>query len=343
MSRYEANHPVRLAVTPGEPAGIGPELCVQSYNEFFGEIQPIYFADPDLLCERARLLGIDITLNDWSASEEFVSGKLNFFPIPLRSPCKVARLDAANAPYVMESLRSALTHCESGKLQAMVTGPVNKAVINDAGTPFSGHTEWLAEETGTRDVVMMFVSDSLKVALATTHLPLRAVPDAINQQSLTQAIQITIEELKTKFGIDEPRLLVCGLNPHAGEGGHLGTEEDEVIIPVLTKLSKTGLHIEGPVPADTAFTKHRLGTTDAVLVMYHDQGLTVVKHQGFGEAVNVTLGLPIIRTSVDHGTALDLAGSGKGDSKSLRGAIECAANLARVFHGDREIFVPEAS
>ncbi|MBQ75415.1 MAG: 4-hydroxythreonine-4-phosphate dehydrogenase PdxA [Gammaproteobacteria bacterium] len=343
MSRYEANQPVRLAVTPGEPAGIGPELCVQSYSNFSGEIQPIYFADPDLLRERARLLGVDITLNDWSTTKEFVSDKLNYFPIPLQTTCEVARLDPANAPYVMACLSSALALCQAGSLQAMVTGPVNKAVINDAGIVFSGHTEWLAKETGTPDVVMMFVSDSLKIALATTHLPLRAVPDAINRQSLRQVIQITMAELETKFGIDQPRLLVCGLNPHAGEGGHLGTEETEVIIPVLAELSKTGLQIEGPVPADTAFTEHRLATTDAVLVMYHDQGLPVLKHQGFGEAVNVTLGLPVIRTSVDHGTALDLAGTGKGDCKSLKGAIECAARLARTFQKENEMSVPEAS
>lgn len=329
MSRYEARGPalVKLAVTPGEPAGIGPDLCVQSYTNFADHIQPVYFADPGLLSERARLLGISVTLNDWSVAKEFVASELNIFPISLRAPCAAGKLDTANAPYVLESLKSALDCCQDGSLQALVTGPVNKAVINDAGLPFRGHTEWLGQHTGTSKVVMMLVSGSLRVALATTHLPLREVPDAINRQSLKRVIQITMAELESKFGIDHPRLLVCGLNPHAGESGHIGTEEIDVIIPVLKELSETGLDIEGPVPADTAFTPQKLSQVDAVLAMYHDQGLPVLKHQGFGEAINITLGLPIIRTSVDHGTALDLAGSGKADSGSLVCAIQCATEL----------------
>ena len=325
MSRYEPS--VKLAITPGEPAGIGPDLCVQSYRNFADHIQPVYFADPDLLRERAKLLGISVSLNDWSVASEFVASELNIFPVSLRAPCEAGVLDTANAPYVLESLKSALVCCQDGSLQALVTGPVNKAVINDAGLPFSGHTEWLAQLTGTTKVVMMLVSGSLRVALATTHLPLRAVPDAITRQSLKRVIQITMAELENKFGIDHPRLLVCGLNPHAGESGHIGTEEIDVIIPVLKELSETGLDIEGPVPADTAFTPQKLSQVDAVLAMYHDQGLPVLKYQGFGEAINITLGLPIIRTSVDHGTALDLAGSGKADSGSLVCAIQVATEL----------------
>lgn len=328
MSRYEPRDPlVKLALTPGEPAGIGPDLCLQSYQDLADHIQPVYFADPELLRERAKLLAINVTINDWSLNNEFVAGEMNVFPIPLRNPCQPGKLDALNSPYVLATLRSALDCCQGGSLQALVTGPVNKAIINDAGLPFSGHTEWLAEHTGTSKVVMMLTSDNLRVALATTHLPLREVADAIDRQSLKRTIQIIMAELVSKFGIEQPRLLVCGLNPHAGESGHIGTEEIDVIIPVLKELRETGLDIEGPVPADTAFTQQKLARVDAVLAMYHDQGLPVLKTKGFGEAVNITLGLPIIRTSVDHGTALELAGSGKADSGSLVCAIQCAVEL----------------
>lgn len=328
MSKYEPNRTlVNLAVTPGEPAGIGPDLCLKSYRDLADHIQPVYFSDPELLRERAKLLGISASINDWSVDNEYVKGEMNVFPISLRTPCEAGKLDALNSPYVLETLKSALDCCQAGTLQAMVTGPVNKAIINDAGLPFSGHTEWLAEHTGTSTVVMMLASGNLRVALATTHLPLRSVPDAINRQSLKRIIQVIMAELKSKFGIDQPRLLVCGLNPHAGESGHIGTEEIDVIIPVLKELTETGLDIEGPVPADTAFTAHKLSRVDAVLAMYHDQGLPVLKSMGFGEAVNITLGLPIIRTSVDHGTALELAGSGEADSGSLICAIQCASEL----------------
>lgn len=253
---------------------------------------------------------------------------MNVFPVYLRTQCRPGELDPANSTYVIETLQAALLQCTSNEIDALVTGPVHKGIINEAGIPFSGHTEWLADNTNTGKVVMMLCSGNLRVALATTHLPLRAVADAINGPELKQIIQIIMADLADKFAIDQPRLLVCGLNPHAGENGHLGREELEIIEPVIKTLSESGLNLEGPVPADTAFTRQRLENVDAVLAMYHDQGLPVLKHQGFGEAVNITLGLPIIRTSVDHGTALDLAGTGQADTGSFLCAIECAQTIA---------------
>ncbi len=255
---------------------------------------------------------------------------LNVYPIELAKSCIPGHLNVANAPYVLATLESALTYCLNQKTSALVTGPVHKAIINDAGVPFSGHTEWFANRTKTQRVVMMLATSQLRVALVTTHLPLREVPDAITQASLREVIQITLKDLQHKFGIHQPRLLVCGLNPHAGESGHLGKEEIDVISPVIEELKKEGFRLNGPVPADTAFTPEQLEKADAVLAMYHDQGLPVLKHQGFGDAVNITLGLPVIRTSVDHGTALDLAGSGKANPGSLMAAIKYAGHIVSM-------------
>jgi 4-hydroxythreonine-4-phosphate dehydrogenase len=273
------------------------------------------------------VLGKNIEIHDWSQSGKYVPGKMNVFPVNLQIQSHPGELSPANAKYVIETLQAALDQCTCRKVDALVTGPVHKGIINEAGIPFSGHTEWLADNTDTDKVVMMLCCGDLRVALATTHLPLRAVADAINGPDLKRVIQIVMADLAGKFGIAQPKLLVCGLNPHAGENGHLGTEERDIIEPLLKELVEAGLDIEGPIPADTAFTRQRLEQADAVLAMYHDQGLPVLKHQGFGEAVNITLGLPIIRTSVDHGTALDLAGTGQADTGSLLSAIECAQDI----------------
>lgn len=254
-------------------------------------------------------------------------GQLAVLPVKLAAPVKPGRLDVRNAPYVLETLRFATQACASGQADALVTGPVQKSVINDAGIPFSGHTEFLAEQTGAPLPVMMLVAGGLRVALATTHLPLSAVPKAITPENLTQVLEILHHDLKTKFGIQKPRILVAGLNPHAGESGHLGHEDDAIIAPVLKRLRRR-MTLTGPLPADTLFTPKYLKDADAVLAMYHDQGLPVLKYAGFGEAVNITLGLPILRTSVDHGTALELAGTGQADAGSLRAAVKLALQLA---------------
>jgi 4-hydroxythreonine-4-phosphate dehydrogenase len=253
---------------------------------------------------------------------------MNVYPCLLRKRCNAGVLESANSSYVIETLESALQHCLRRETTSLVTGPVNKGIICDAGIEFTGHTEWLADRTNTKRVVMMLASQHLRVVLATTHLPLREVADAINRKDLAEVIQITMTDLGSKFGIINPRLMVCGLNPHSGEGGHLGREEIDVITPVIEECARSGMNVIGPVPADTAFTPAMLSNADAVLAMYHDQGLPVLKHQGFGEAINITLGLPIIRTSVDHGTALDLAGTGKAESSSLMSAIRSSAMIA---------------
>lgn len=317
----------KLVITPGEPAGIGPDLLLQ--------IDPatipatlIGIADPSMLEDRAKLLGLPILFHAIESSSQAINGRLNILAVKSSEPTIPGILNPANGTYVLKSLELAVDLCESGQCQAMVTGPINKAAINDAGIPFTGHTEWLASRTDTERVVMMLASGDLRVALATTHLPLRAVPDAIIKEDLEATIRIIHHDMITKFGIAQPRILVCGLNPHAGESGHLGTEEITVIQPALATLNEEGIPTIGPVPADTAFTPQSLAGADVVLAMYHDQGLPVLKHQGFGEAVNITLGLPIIRTSVDHGTALDIAGSGKADPGSLLTAIRYASEMA---------------
>lgn len=330
MSNTKTSIPLRIALTPGEPAGIGPDLAVLLAS-LPQAAEIVAVADPELLLQRAHQRGVPLQLREVdlaTAPQVHAPGTLSVLPVPLAKPVVAGRLDAANAPYVLDTLRRATALCQQGHCAALVTGPVHKGVINDAGHPFTGHTEFLAELTGTPRVVMMLATPGLRVALATTHLPLRAVADAITPHLLREVLGILHHDLRTKFGITQPRILVCGLNPHAGEGGHLGREEIEVIIPVLESLRGAGMHLEGPLPADTLFTPHQLKRADAVLAMYHDQGLPVLKHKGFGRAVNITLGLPIVRTSVDHGTALELAGNGNVDLGSLQYAAAVAMEMA---------------
>ncbi|MGS2724233.1 4-hydroxythreonine-4-phosphate dehydrogenase PdxA [Porticoccus sp. GXU_MW_L64] len=319
---------LRLAITPGEPAGIGPDLLIQQIQSGSAH-ELVAVADPTLLQQRATTLGLPLTLRD-PQGEPLAPGELAIHPIRLHAPCTPGQLNADNSPYVLECLQQATTGCTQGYYQALITGPVHKGVINDAGIAFSGHTEFLAAQTNTDKVVMMLATEGLRVALATTHLPLSEVPGAITGELLEQIITILHRDLKQKFGLTLPHILVCGLNPHAGEGGHLGREEIDIIEPTLDKLRQQGINLTGPLPADTLFTPRHLESADGVLAMYHDQGLPVLKYKGFGAAVNITLGLPIIRTSVDHGTALDLAGTGKADCGSLQTAIEYAAKLANT-------------
>ncbi len=327
----------RIAITPGEPAGIGPDILLAlAQRDWPAELVAV--ADPALLTQRAKHLGLAIELQRCEPSSSPVAqraGTLKIFHTELRKPVTVGKLDAANAAYVLDTLAHATDACLSGDYHALVTAPVQKSIINDAGIAFSGHTEFLAERCGVEKVVMMLASGELRVALATTHLPLRAVADAITCTSLEQVIRILHKALVSQFGLPSPRILVLGLNPHAGEGGHLGREEIDTIIPCLNKLRAGGMHLDGPLPADTAFTPKHLEQADAVLAMYHDQGLPVLKYQGFGRAVNVTLGLPIIRTSVDHGTALDLAGTGKADTGSLEEALQLAISMASKRGGGK--------
>ncbi|MFH0934430.1 MAG: 4-hydroxythreonine-4-phosphate dehydrogenase PdxA [Pseudomonadota bacterium] len=314
-----------LAITAGEPAGIGPDLCLQLAQH---DQALVVIADKALLQQRAAQLGIAVPLHDYTPAAPGAAGKLSVLHVPLVRPAQAGKLDSANAPYVLETLRRAMQGCLSGEFAGMVTAPVHKGVINDAGIPFTGHTEYLAEQTNTPLVVMMLAGGGMRVALATTHLPLREVADAITQPLLEDVLRILQGDLQRRFGIARPRIFVAGLNPHAGEGGHLGREEIEVMIPVLDKLRAEGFNVSAPIPADTLFAAHRLKECDAVLTMYHDQGLPVLKHASFGEGVNITLGLPFIRTSVDHGTALELAGTGKANVGSLLEAIKVAMEMA---------------
>jgi 4-hydroxythreonine-4-phosphate dehydrogenase len=320
-----------IALTPGEPAGIGPDLVVRLAQEP-SAAGLLVIADPDLLAERARRLGLPLEIERVARDRPSVTpsrpGRLMVLPVETTHPVTPGQLDPANARYVLDTLRIACDGCLDGRFDALVTGPVHKGVINDAGLPFTGHTELLAERCGAEPVMLLAIAHPrLRVALATTHLPLRAVSEALTRERLTGVLRILHGDLVARFGIAHPRILVCGLNPHAGEGGHLGTEEIEVITPVLRALRADGMDLVGPLPADTAFLPERLATADALLAMYHDQGLPVLKHLGFGQAVNITLGLPIIRTSVDHGTALDLAGTDRADLGSLRAAIASARDL----------------
>lgn len=312
----------QIVITSGEPAGIGPELCLSLAQHDF-PARLVILADRHLLAERARLIGADF---------ELLQQRCDIRHVPLRVPSQPGQLDVANAAYVIELLDQALAGCCRGAedgFAAMVTAPVHKGIINDAGLPFTGHTEYLAEKTATPRVVMMLAGAGLRVALATTHLPLRDVADAITTTELTTTLRILHHDLVHKFGIAQPRILVAGLNPHAGEGGHLGREEIDIIAPVLEQLRAEGMNLIGPLPADTLFTRQQLQGADAQLAMYHDQGLAVLKYAAFEDGVNITLGLPIVRTSVDHGTALDLAGSGRADPRSLQAAIACALELCR--------------
>jgi 4-hydroxythreonine-4-phosphate dehydrogenase len=322
----------RIAVTSGEPAGIGPELCLSLARHSCGA-HPVVLADRGLLAERAARLGLNVSCRDYHPANPAADGVLDVLHVPLASPAKPGELDAANGPYVLALLDRALAGCQSGEFAAMATAPVHKGVINQAGVHFTGHTEYLAEKTGTPLVVMMLAGDTergpLRVALATTHLPLKDVPAAITPEVLEQTLRILHADLRSKYGIAAPRILVAGLNPHAGEGGYLGMEEIEIITPVLDKLRGEGMQLSGPHPADTMFTPPVLAGGDAVLAMYHDQGLTALKYATFGHGINVTLGLPIIRTSVDHGTALELAGTGKADPGSLFEAVAEATRMAK--------------
>ncbi|MGD2055383.1 MAG: 4-hydroxythreonine-4-phosphate dehydrogenase PdxA [Gammaproteobacteria bacterium] len=331
-SKHPTAPPLRIALTPGEPAGIGPDLCLQLAREK-QTVELVAICDPALLETRARILQKSFAwriLDAASAPVATRSGELCILPVPLQKSSRCGQCDPANARYVLDTLDEAVHGCIRGTFAAMVTGPVNKAVINEAGIAFSGHTEYLAAATGTRDVVMLLATTGLRVALATTHVPLSAVSTLITADLLRRVLRVLQEGLRLNFGIDQPAISVCGLNPHAGEGGHLGREEIDTIIPVLESLRAQGYRLTGPLPADTLFTRERLQGTDAVLAMYHDQGLPVLKHIGFGHAVNITLGLPIIRTSVDHGTALELAGSGRADTGSLQAALQCAIDMARL-------------
>ena len=319
-----------IAITAGEPAGIGPDLVLQlaqqqDYSRW------VVIADPDLLQQRARALGIPIALQDWQSK---TANALRVLPVSMAEPCQPGQLNPNNAPYVLATLDQAIDGCRQGQFAALVTCPVQKSVINEAGIAFSGHTEYLQQRCGVSKVVMMLATDGLRVALATTHLPLRQVADALSQESLEQVLRITHHSLQTQFAIPNPRILVCGLNPHAGESGHLGREEIDIMIPVLQQLQTEGLDLSHPLPADTLFTPGYLQQADAVVAMYHDQGLPVLKHMGFGNAVNITLGLPIIRTSVDHGTALDLAGSGNADPGSMATALHYAIDMAQNAYSD---------
>ncbi|MFC6669678.1 4-hydroxythreonine-4-phosphate dehydrogenase PdxA [Marinobacterium aestuariivivens] len=326
----------RLAITPGEPAGIGPDLCVQIAQQTQRH-ELVAICDPELLRRRAEQLHLPLTIELLDPNEApcpNAARSLKVLPVELAATCIPGQLDPRNARYVLRTLEIAAHGCQQGLFDALVTAPVHKGVINDAGIPFSGHTELLETLTGSDKVVMMLATEGLRVALATTHLPLREVPGAITAPLLRQVIRVLHDELQRSFGLTDPNILVAGLNPHAGEGGHLGREEIEVIEPVLAELRQQGLRLTGPLPADTLFTEKYLSQADAVLAMYHDQGLPVLKYKGFGNAVNITLGMPIVRTSVDHGTALDLAGSGTADSGSLQAAIDCAAEMARNRQSD---------
>lgn len=318
-----------LYVTSGEPAGIGPDICL-SLAERIDERPIVILADLQMLQQRANLLGIDVELIAYQGqTESSVQGQLFVEHVPLAKPVVLGQLASANAAYVLEQLRRSADYALSGLSVGVATAPVQKSIINEASIAFSGHTEYYQEFAGIDRVVMMLATKTLRVALATTHLPLRDVPDAITKERLQQVIDILIHDLKTKFKIAAPRILVCGLNPHAGEDGYLGREEIEVINPVLETYRAQGIEMSLSLPADTLFTPENLSNADAVLAMYHDQGLPVLKSQGFGEAVNITLGLPFIRTSVDHGTALSLAGTGQAKASSLHVAVDLALDLAR--------------
>ncbi|AWV46975.1 4-hydroxythreonine-4-phosphate dehydrogenase PdxA [Hafnia alvei] len=319
----------RVVITPGEPAGVGPDLVIALAQQAW-PAELVVCADPALLLERAALLQLPLTLREYQpdvSAQPQAEKTLTILPIKLHSKALPGQLDVNNGAYVVETLARACDGCLSGEFAALITGPVHKGIINDAGVPFTGHTEFFAERSHRDRVVMMLATEELRVALATTHLPLLDVPAAITPQTLTEVITILDHDLRTKFGIDEPQIYVCGLNPHAGEGGHMGREEIDVIIPTLESLRQQGIHLIGPLPADTLFQPKYLEHADAVLAMYHDQGLPVLKYQGFGRAVNITLGLPFIRTSVDHGTALDLAATGIADVGSFRTALNLAIKM----------------
>lgn len=322
----------RIALTCGEPAGIGPDIIAMLASRMTWPVDMVVIGDPDVLAQRAKRLGVNLRLRPYNPKESVrpcQAGEIFLDPIQCPAPVIAGQLNVQNAKAVLQTLDRATYGCMSGEFAAMVTAPLHKGIINDAGIPFTGHTEYLAQLTKAPLPVMLLLAGRLRVALATTHLPLKAVSDAITYQGLEQVITILARDLEKHFGIPNPRILVCGLNPHAGEGGHLGREELDTIIPVIRDMQQQGFNLMGPLPADTLFTPRLLEKGDAVLAMFHDQGLPVLKYAGFGQAVNVTLGLPIVRTSVDHGTALDLAGTGKADTGSMSTAIQLALEITQ--------------
>ena len=315
-----------IAVTAGEPAGIGPEICL-TLAETADTGRIVVIADPDMMTARAEQVGSNVQLLDYRAGSRPSPGQLQLLPEPLAEPAVAGHPNKANAESLLRGLRKAVSGCQTGEFSAMVTAPLQKSVINEAGIPFTGHTEFIAALTGCERPVMLLTADSLRVALASTHLPLRAVPDYLSADLILEVLTILNRDLCKRFRIESPRIVVCGLNPHAGEDGHIGDEDGAVIAPAVAAAVANGINAVGPLPADTAFTP-AAGKADAILAMYHDQGLPVLKYAGFGHAVNVTLGLPIVRTSVDHGTALDIAGTGRADSGSLVAAVQMAAELS---------------
>ncbi|HEN3279812.1 TPA: 4-hydroxythreonine-4-phosphate dehydrogenase PdxA [Yersinia enterocolitica] len=323
------NHNNRIVITPGEPAGVGPDLVIALAQQDW-PVELVVCADPALLLTRASQLNLPLQLREYQQDKPALAqlaGTLTILPVKIAAEVIPGQLDVKNSHYVVETLAKACDGAISGEFAALVTGPVQKSIINDAGIPFIGHTEFFADRSHCQRVVMMLATEELRVALATTHLPLLAVPGAITQTSLHEVISILDNDLKTKFGISQPQIYVCGLNPHAGEGGHMGHEEIETIIPALATLRQQGINLIGPLPADTLFQPKYLQHADAILAMYHDQGLPVLKYQGFGRAVNITLGLPFIRTSVDHGTALELAATGTADVGSFITALNLAIKM----------------
>lgn len=320
----------RIAITSGEPAGIGPDIILAALQDHFAA-HLVVVGDPELFRQRAEQLGLalDIKVCDSLADvSDHQAGQVQILPTPLSTKVHCGELDVANAPYVLETLRITGQGCLDGDFDAVVTPPVHKGVLCETGVHFSGHTEFFQDLCNSPQVVMMLASQAMRVALVTTHLPLKDIPAAITPETIKTVTRALHHDLKTRFGCDEPRILVCGLNPHAGEDGHLGREEIEIINPTLDELRQEGMNLIGPLPADTLFQNKYLEQADCVLAMYHDQGLPVLKYSGFGNAVNITLGLPIIRTSVDHGTALDLAGTGQASDGSLKVAIENAITMA---------------
>ncbi len=320
-----------IAITPGEPAGIGPDLAIRTALKPF-PCRRVYFADPDLLKQRAQQLAIDIEVRILESLDnvpDTPAGIMLVWPVKLATNVIAGKLNSKNATYVLDCIRLAVESQQRQQCDALMTGPIHKGIINDAGIVFSGHTEYLAQLTGGIPVMMLAAEkEKLRVALVTTHLPLSQVSQAITAPVLQQVIEILHHDLKSKYAIKQPHILVCGLNPHAGENGHMGREEIDIIEPVLKQLRSKGMNLSGPLPADTLFTPKYLNAADAVLAMYHDQGLPVLKHVGFGHAINITLGLPVIRTSVDHGTALELAATSDVDSGSYEAALEAAIQLA---------------
>jgi len=335
-------NPKPIAITSGEPAGIGPDLCIQLAQKP-RDYPIVAIGNVELFHQRADQLNLDLKTQKYCKNQPASTqkGNLTVLDLPLSAPVKTQQLNKQNAPYVIESLTIAANGCLENEFSAIVTGPVQKSIINDAGINFSGHTEFFADLCNISKVVMMLATKKLKVALVTTHLPLSQVSESITKDNIKQTLQILNTSLKKQFDIQQPRIAICGLNPHAGENGHLGNEEIDIIIPVIQQLEKEGLCLIGPLPADTAFTPKYLDSSDVIVAMYHDQGLPVLKYQGFGSATNITLGLPFIRTSVDHGTALDLAGTGKANLGSMNTAIHYAtllkSTLKEHLHNPKEI------